>query len=110
MEPDDLGTKKQHKPSFFAITSFILAIAPIIILLLIFVILVLVSGGSFLGDVGGALWPLFLILLVGTLVIGLIANILAVIFGIIAIVKRKTFFSWVGIIIVAVEFLILVLL
>ena len=83
--------------------------APIIILLLIFVFLVIVAGGGFFGDVSGALWPLFLILLVAALVIGLIANILAVIFGIIAIVKRNALFSWIGIIIVAVEFLILVL-
>lgn len=107
MELNDVSPKKERQPNPYAITSFVLAIAPIIIWLLIIVFLVIFSGESNFGFVAGASWPLFIILLVVTLIIGLIADILAVIFGIIAIVKRKTLFSWLGIIIVDVEALIL---
>lgn len=110
MELNDESPKKEFQPNPYAITSFVLAIVPLIIGLLSIGFLVLVDNGSLFGDAGQTFWPLYLIIGgVAALIIGIITDILAVIFGIIAIIKRKTFFSWLGIIIVVVEALILVI-
>lgn len=103
MEPTDASPKKERHPNPYAITSLVLAIAPIIIWLLIIVFFISVSGESNFGFIAGASWPWVLILVAVAVIIVLVANILAVIFGVIAIIKRKTLFSWLGIIIVAVE-------
>lgn len=104
METNDLSLKKERQPNPYAITSLVLAIVPFIIWLLIIVFL----GESDFGFAAGASWPFVLLLGAIAMIAVPVADILAVIFGIIAIVKRKTFFSWLGIIIVFLEVLIFV--
>ena len=92
-----------NKRSRFSIASFVLAAAPIAVLLLVFIICLIISGGGSSDTDRGAIWWLFIasIWIVGMAAI--ITNILSVIFGIVGLIKKKTVFAWVGIIIVSFE-------
>ena len=92
-----------NKQNRFAIASFVLAAAPIAVLLLVFIVCLIISGGSSSDNDRGAIWWLFIasIWIVGSAAI--ITNILSVIFGIVGLIKKKTVFAWVGIIIVSFE-------
>ena len=97
-----VDTNKKNK---FSIASFVLAAAPIAVLLLTFIVCFIFSGGGFSDNDMGAIWWLFIAMIWIVGMAAIITNILSVIFGILGLIKKKTVFAWVGIIIVSLEVL-----
>jgi hypothetical protein len=91
MEPTDTNPTKEYKPNPFAIMSLFFASVPIVIWIIIKI--------AFAGIKGDALL-LLLIMGMVALAINIVADIIAVIFGVLAIKRQNAFFSWLGIIIV----------
>ena len=106
MKSDDISPLPKKRSNGFAITSLVLAIIPLVIILLAFLFLDIAINGYADGDIAQGFWPVLMLLIIVVYVVGLIANILAVIFGILAIIKQRRLFSWLGIIVVILEVLI----
>ena len=97
------------RPNSFTITGFILAAAPVVILLLGFLFCLVFSGGQSGDNDMGAVWWLFVILLWFLIPITAIADAVSVILSIVGIRRRrgkkKTLFTYSGFIIIALELL-----
>lgn len=97
-EPKKAGFKNRD-----SMVSLILAIVPIIIILSGFLFCLILSGGQTSDNDMGAVWWLFIALLGVMIPTTLVANIIAIVFGIKGIRKQKTLLAWAGIIIVIFE-------
>ena len=96
-------SKNNSRISGHSIASLILAVVPVVILLAGFLFCLIASGGSLSDNDSGAVWWLFIALLMVMVPVTGIANILSVIFGIIGLRKKKTIIAWAGIAVVAIE-------
>jgi len=96
-------SKNNSRISGYSIASFILAVVPVVILLAGFLFCLVVSGGNLSDNDSGAVWWIFIAMLIVMVPVTGIANILSVIFGIIGLKKKKTVIAWVGIAVVAIE-------
>ena len=91
------------KKSGFSIASIIISVLPLAILLLVFLICLIVSGGASGDNDRGAVWWLFISTIWIIIPVASITSILSVIFGILGLRRKKTAFAWTGIIIVCLE-------
>jgi len=98
-------SKVQKSQSAFAKASFILAVVPPAVLFIVFIFSFIISGGFSPNDAGGAIWWVLIAAVTIIAPIAAVTGVLSVIFGIIAIIRTKTVFAWVGIIIIIVEIL-----
>ena len=105
METSNESTKKARVSNPFALTSLILGAAPILMLIVIFIFSII----GFQADATGGSWALFFLVGSVAVVFTILVDILAVIFGIVAITRQKKFFSCVGIILVIGQVLFLVI-
>lgn len=107
MDDNKLSTnnvsKDNSRKSASSIASFVLSLAPIVILLMVFLFCLIISGGSFSDNDRGAIWWLFITVIMVLIPVAIVTNILAIIFGVIGLKRKKTAFAWSGIIIVALE-------
>ena len=94
-----------NKKLFFSIASFVLAAAPIAILLAVFLFCFIASAADPSGNIGSAVWWLFIAAVIIFVPVAAIAGILSVIFGILALRGKKTVLAWAGIGIVFFELL-----
>jgi len=95
----------KNKKSGFSKASFILSVAPIAFLLIVFIISFIISGGGASDNDRGAIWWLFIAAIFIFIPVAGVANILSVIFGIKGLRNKKTVFAWAGIAIVSLEVL-----
>ncbi len=105
METSNETTKKARVSNPFALTSLILGVAPIIMIITIFVFSVI----GFQADAAGGSWALFFLVGSVAVVFTILVDVLAIVFGIVAITRQKKLFSWVGIILVFAQVLFLVI-
>jgi len=101
---------EKSRISGYSKASFILSVAPIAFLLLVFIISFIISGGGASDNDRGAIWWLFIAAIFIFIPVAAVANILSVIFGIKGLRNKKTVFAWAGIAIVALELLAILLL
>ena len=94
-----------NRKSGYSIASFILAVAPITILLLVFLFCLVISGGKSSDNDQGAIWWLMVAAVVTLVPVSIITNILSIVFGVIGIKRQKPAFAWAGIMIVSLEVL-----
>jgi len=99
----------KNKKSGFSKASFILSVAPIAFLLLVFIISFIFSGGGAADNDRGAIWWLFIAAIFIFIPVAAVANILSVIFGIKGLIYKKTVFAWAGIVVVILEVLAVIL-
>jgi|GEM_PF-6498308 len=104
-----MNLRNNDGKSGYSIASFILALAPLAILLIGFLFCLIVSGGQTSDNDMGAVWWLFIFLLWILIPTTLITNILAIVFGVIGLRRKRTMFAWSGIAIVVLEALVIVL-
>jgi len=100
----------KNKKSGYSKASFILSVAPIAFLLIVFIISFIISGGGASDNDRGAIWWLFIAAIFIFIPVAGVANILSVIFGIKGLRNKKTVFAWAGIAIVSLEVLALLVL
>jgi len=99
----------KNKKSGYSKASFILSVAPIAFLLLVFIISFIISGPGAADNDRGAIWWLFIAAIFIFIPVAAVANILSIIFGIKGLIYKKTVFAWAGIAIVALELLAILL-
>ena len=94
----------KNKKRGYSKASFILSVAPIAFLLIVFIICFIISGGGASEDTG-AIWWLLIAAIMISLPVAAVTNILSVVFGIKGLKNKKTVFAWAGIAIVSLEVL-----
>jgi len=111
---DNLGAvsvvEDKTKKSGYSKASFILSVAPIAFLLLVFIISFIISGPGASDNDRGAIWWLFIAAIMIFIPVAAVTNILSVIFGIKGLLYKNTVFAWTGVTIVFLEILALLLL
>ena len=108
MRQDEMEDKKTGKAgaagvSGYSKASFLLSAVPLAVLLIVFLVCLIISGGEASDNDRGAIWWLFLAALWVVGPVAAVTDILSVIFGIIGLKRRKTRFAWAGIGIVVAE-------
>ena len=98
----DKVSKNNNRKRAVWIASFVLAAAPVILLLMVFLFCLLVSV---VAPDAGVIWWLFIAAVFIFIPVAVITDILSVILGIIGLRSQKTIFAWAGIIIVSLEVL-----
>ena len=107
-EPAEKNNGTRERPNSFTIASFVLAISPLVILLAGYLICLILSGGRTSDNDAGAIWWVFVVLVMILVPVTLISDIVSAGLGIMGIKRqkgRKTLFSFMGIIIVGLEIL-----
>jgi len=95
----------KSRKSGYSKASFILSVAPLAFLLVIFIICFIISGGGSSENDRGAIWWLFIAAISISIPVAAVTNILSVVFGIKGLKYKKTVFAWAGIAIVSLEVL-----
>ena len=94
----DNVSEDNNRSNVYSKISFILAVIPIAVLLIGFIYCLLAYQEVFGKSGGAAIWIAFSLVAVSVISpVGMIMNILSVIFGVIGLKRKKTAFAWLGI-------------
>ena len=104
IENTDLEDNKRKR---YSLTSFILAVIPLIVWFFVFVFCLISSQGKISDNDGGAIWWVMIAMIFVFFPLTIIFDILSLVFGVRGLKGKKTFRSWLGIIFVAIDVLLI---
>lgn len=98
--------KENNRRSVYSIVSFILSVVPMAVLLIVFILCLIVSGGKSGDNDAGAVWWVFIVMIWIFVPVAPIISIPSVIFGVMGLKGKKKAYARLGIIFASLNILI----
>ena len=104
IENIDVEDNKRKRQS---LTSFILAVIPFVVWFLVFVFCLIGSQGKISDNDGGAIWWVMIAMTFVLFPLTIILDIISLVFGVLGLKGKKTLRSWLGIIFVVIDIILI---